>query len=73
MNNETPELDELIPTERIGLVVYGLARAERLSTADVARMAGITSSGAYRMMSKLCRVLPIRYVDGAWEMVLAAE
>lgn len=61
---------ELIPTERVAIVVWRLRDGESLSTAEVALAVGLTNSGAWRLLQKLSRVLPVYQTDsGLWEMV----
>lgn len=60
------EDDEMVTTERVALVVWQIANGNSLSTADVAKMLCITHSGAWRLLAKLCRVLPVSMTDGVW-------
>ena len=61
--------DELIPTERVGLVVWRLWHRRSLTTVEIAELAGVTRAGAWTMMDKLSRKLPIVLVDGVWRVV----
>lgn len=61
--------DELIPTERIGLVVWRLWHRRALTTVEIAELAGVTRAGAWAMMDKLSRKLPIVLVDGEWRVI----
>lgn len=62
-----PEMPpEMIATERIGLVVHRLTRGEFATTAEIAGWTGLTRVGAWLMMNKLSRVLPLALVDGKW-------
>lgn len=63
------EVEELIPTERVALIVYGLTVGGTVTTAQVAQMTGITHSGAWRMLNKLARVLPLAEEDGRWYLI----
>ncbi len=61
------DTDELITTERIGLVVYTLMRprGRKHTTAKLSALAGIAHSSVWRMLDKLSRVIPVcRDVDG---------
>jgi hypothetical protein len=55
---------DLCPTERIAIVTAALAVGRRLSTADVAALVGISRCGAWEMLNKLSRVLPIMQIRG---------
>ena len=54
-----PSTADLTPTERIAIVTHHLATGKQLTTADVANLVGVTRCGAWEMLSKLSRVLPI--------------
>lgn len=54
-----PAIDATTPTERIAVVVWRLAAGYRPTTAEIAVSAGISRSGAWEMMSRLSRVLPV--------------
>jgi len=61
--------DELIPTERIGLVVWQLWHQRALTTVEIAELAGVTRAGAWAMMDKLSRKLPIVLTNGTWHVI----
>jgi hypothetical protein len=61
-----PELDELITTERVALVVYRLTLGGRYTTNDIAEMTGITYQGAAYMMAKISRMVPVVRWGGKW-------
>jgi hypothetical protein len=63
------EVEELIPTERVALIVYELTVGGTVTTAQVAQMTGITHSGAWRMLGKLSRVLPLTEENGQWYII----
>lgn len=50
-------------TERAALVTWWLAGGLMLSSADAGLLLGLTQDGAYRLLCRLSRVLPI-YQDG---------
>ncbi len=54
---------ELIPTERVALVAVDLALGGTVTTTFLAAQLGISRSGAWRMLTKLSRVLPITSDD----------
>lgn len=62
---------ELCVTERVGLVVWLLAaeRGRKHTTADIARRLGVTYGGAWAMLGKLARVLPIAADSDGWWML----
>jgi hypothetical protein len=54
-------------TERAALITWHLAHGEMLQTRDVAEMTGMTMAGAWILMIRLSRVLPIYQDDcGRW-------
>lgn len=65
MLNESIESDSL-PTERIVMVAWALAHGRGLSTLDVARLTGLTRFGAYKLLCKASRVIPIYCNEGVW-------
>lgn len=60
------ETDDLIPTERIALVVYDLCLGKRLTIDAIRRRTGYSQSGAYDLMYRLERVLPIYPGEHGW-------
>jgi len=61
--------EELIPTERIGLVSYWLTRGESLTVDQVKQLTGFRRrQDAKALLERLARVLPIYQRDGCWEM-----
>lgn len=66
----TPTIDdrgELLPTERIGIVMFILMdnRGQKFTTAKLAELADIKHSGVWKMLSKLSRKIPIiQEIDG---------
>jgi len=64
MPSELEIFDELLPTERVAIVVRLLFReGQALTSAEIAIRVGLTRRGAWRMMTKLSRVLPIYQDD----------
>ena len=61
--------NELIPTERVGLVVWRLWHRRALTTVEIAQLAGVTRAGAWTMMNKLSRKLPIVWMNGKWIVI----
>lgn len=69
MSAPRPSIDDLIPTERIGIVAWRLAHGEQLTVAQVAVTLGITWQGGQYILLKLSRVLPITERDGIWSKI----
>lgn len=67
------DCEDYVATERVGLIVWHLAHGEALTTAQVAELAGITPSGARRMLYKLSRSIPILCFSGEWMPSVMAE
>ena len=59
----------MITTERVGVVVHRLAHGETGSTLEIAGWIGVSRVGAWMMLDKLSRVLPLNLVDGRWQYV----
>jgi predicted DNA-binding protein (UPF0251 family) len=59
-------MDDLITTERVGIVVHRLAHGEAGSTLEIAEWVGLTRQSAWKMLDKLSRVIPIVLVNGRW-------
>lgn len=64
---------EYVTTERISVIVWQLAEGEALTTAQVAELAGISHDGAYKMLQKMSRAIPILCFDGEWMPAVMAE
>lgn len=61
------EAHELIgTTDRVTVVVWALAEGRKLTTADVARMTGLRWKGAYRLLCRVSRIIPIRQDIDGW-------
>lgn len=61
-------------TERAALVVWHLAHGESMQTRDVANMTGLTRQGAWDLMQRLSRVIPIYLAEGdIWQVCAALE
>jgi DNA-binding CsgD family transcriptional regulator len=60
--------EDLSAQERAALVAWWLAHGDALTTADVARLTGLTPSGAHRLMTCLECALPARRDEqGTWQ------
>ena len=60
-------------TERAALVAWHLAHGEQLETVQVAAMTGLTRQGAWHLMQRLSRVLPIYQSGDAWQVCILRE
>ena len=56
-------------TERATLVALRLAAGERLRTADVAALCGLTRQGAYRLLEGMSRAGPLLLDNGEWQLL----
>ncbi len=65
-NLQLPEVEEMVTTERVAIVVWLLSNGRAMSTAEVAGITGITHGGAWRLLARLCRVLPLTLEDNVW-------
>ncbi len=60
--------------EKAALIAWHLAHGEGMTTADVASITGLTWGGAWWLMTRLSRVLPIyRDDDGVWAVSACKE
>jgi len=67
MSDHTPE-------ERIAIVVWHLAHGDSFPTSEVCRMTGLSRQGAYAMMCKVSRILPVYQAeDGKWQVLAYRE
>lgn len=58
-----------IPTERTALVVAALWEREKLTTREVVELTGISRQGAYDLMCRISRVLPVVQIDQQWTKI----
>ena len=58
-----------MPTERVAVTVWLLSQGWQLSTKDIASLVGITSQGAYQMMDRVSRVVPVVLDAGKWRLM----
>jgi len=60
--------------ERAALVTWHLAHGQGMQTRDVAKLTGLEREGAWRLMQRLARVIPI-YQDerGVWVVCAMLE
>jgi alkylated DNA nucleotide flippase Atl1 len=60
-------------TERVAVVVMELSNGMEITTRQVAELTGLTRVGAWLLMMRLCRVLPIRYAGEHWSMLTGSN
>lgn len=59
--------NDATPQQRAGLIVWWLCHGEKLSTKDVARLAGLSMDGAYALMTSLSERIPIYCDTKHWQ------
>lgn len=59
---QTPE----IPSERVAVIVFLICKGRKFTTNEIAELCGVTKRGAYYIMSRISRVLPLTLDDGTW-------
>lgn len=64
------EAEEYIVTERVAVIVRLLTLGRRYTTAEVAALLGMERTGAFKMLAKISRVVPLAEIDGRWTMHL---
>jgi predicted ArsR family transcriptional regulator len=57
---------DYITTERVALLVFTLTRGGTVTTREIAERLEITENGAWRMLSRVSRVLPVVQDKGQW-------
>ena len=61
-------IDPEITTERVALVVHRLGvLGQRGTTKEIGDWIGLTRFGAWEMLTRISRVLPITVVNGCWQ------
>ena len=60
--NVTPE----VPSERVAIIVFLLCKGRTFTTDEIAELRGVTKRGAYYIMSRISRVLPLALNGGTW-------
>ena len=62
------------PEERVAIVVWHLAHGDAFRTSEVCRMTGVSRQGAYNMLCKISRILPVYQADdGKWQVLAMRE
>jgi hypothetical protein len=62
------------PSERVAVVVWALMHGQRLTTRQVATLSGLSVQGAFGLMCRISRVLPL-YQDeqNVWQFCTEIE
>lgn len=55
--------------QRAGQVTFWLVQGRKMSTAEIARLTGLSWDGAKFMMEMLSGLLPILYADDKWQWI----
>lgn len=58
----------MIPTERIGRATWLLAQGRAFTLRELADILEITPHGAYQMLVRLSRVVPVTDDSGVWRI-----
>jgi hypothetical protein len=58
-----------VASERVAVIVYLLGKGHRFRTADIAEYCGVTRRGAYAMMARISRVVPLAQANDEWFFV----
>jgi hypothetical protein len=61
--------DDSNTSERVAVVVWRLAQGEALTTQQAAQLAHLGSAGAWALLSRASRAIPITLIDGVWRAV----
>ena len=55
-----------VTTERVAVIVFLLCKGRRFTTREVAELCGVTQRGAYAIMARISRVLPLVLDGSGW-------
>lgn len=73
-NGSRGETDEYTITDRVSIVVWDIGvLGATPTTKEIADRFGMTTSGAWRMMNRIARKLPLSLFDGQWMPSVMAE
>ncbi len=70
---EDIRLAEMTAQQRAARITWWLAHGESITTADVARLSGLSWDGAYKMMCNLSGAIPIYCDKGTWQVCAMQE
>ena len=57
------------PTERASHLAFQFARSKQFTVAIVQKEYGMSESGAWRLLNRVSRAIPIVNVDGTWRLM----
>ena len=60
---------ELTAQERAAMVTYDIIMGRQLTTLEIARRIGITNMGAWKLMQRVSRVVPVYQDEGRWRIL----
>lgn len=63
------ETAELTAQERSAIVIWFLARGHSFTTLEIAALTGLTRQGAWQMMDRLARQLPLALEHSRWRLL----
>lgn len=58
--------DDLITTQRVGIVAHRLGQGESGTTLEIAGWVGLSRQSTWKMLDKLSGVLPLALINGRW-------
>jgi len=61
------------PTERASHLAYQFANHKQFTVALVRQQYGMSESGAWRLLNRVSRAIPIVCVDGTWQLMSDAD
>ena len=62
-----------IPSERVAVITFLLAKGARLRISEIAALCSIKERGARSLTERISRVVPFVRVDGEWVECSAAD
>lgn len=63
---ELVRLSDYTAQERAALITFQILEGQKMTTSEIAAHVGVTWLGAYRMMEKISRVVPVVQEDAVW-------
>jgi len=65
--------DRLTTTEAAALLVWHLSHGDVLTAQEAAQMLGLSRQGAWSLLCRISRVVPIYENDGYWQVISLQE
>lgn len=56
-------------TERISFIIWSMTLGAKLTTREIAQLLGITRAGAYLMLCRSSRAIPLVFENGRWSVI----